>query len=139
MSDIRPGRPTDARYLTGLLGQLGYPSDLDAVTRRLTALLKSPTRQIMIAGPGDGYIEVERRLTLQHDERAEITGLAVDSRARRSGIGRALVNAAEEWAAGQGIHSLVVRSNVLRPESHPFYAGIGYERMTTSHNYRKEV
>jgi ribosomal protein S18 acetylase RimI-like enzyme len=87
----------------------------------------------------DGYVSVERRLILVEDERAEITGLVVDSAARRSGIGRALVKAAEQWAVHQGLHTVVVRSNVVRPESHPFYEGIGYQRMKTSHTYHKEV
>jgi hypothetical protein len=33
----------------------------------------------------------------------------------------------------------VVRSNVERVESHPFYEGIGYQRTKTSHIYRKEL
>jgi GNAT superfamily N-acetyltransferase len=114
------------------------------VTSRLAGLLKSATQEVLVAVPADdsridGYIGVERRLTLEYDERVEITGLVVDSVARRSGLGRTLVNAAEQWALQHGLHTIVVRSNVVRPESHPFYEGIGYQRTTTSHTYRKEV
>jgi len=144
MTEIRPIRATDAPRLTGLLAQLGYPSELDAVTRRLAGVLNSGTRQVLVAVPADesridGYIGVERRLVLEVDERVEITGLVVDSAARRTGLGRALVTAAERWALRHGLHTVVVRSNVVRPESHPFYQGIGYERTKTSHMYRKEV
>jgi GNAT superfamily N-acetyltransferase len=141
---IRPILATDAPRLSGLLAQLGYPSELEAVASRLEGILNSPTQQVLVAVPADdsridGYIGVERRVLLQEDERAEITGLVVDSAARRSGLGRTLVNAAEQWALQHGLHTVVVRSNVARPESHPFYEGIGYQRTKTSHTYRKGV
>jgi GNAT superfamily N-acetyltransferase len=141
---IRPILATDAPRLSGLLAQLGYPSELDAVTGRLVRILNSPVQQVLVAVPADdsridGYIGVERRMLLQEDERAEITGLVVDSAARRTGLGRSLVDAAEQWALQHGLHAVVVRSNVARPESHPFYEGIGYQRTKTSHLYRKDV
>jgi GNAT superfamily N-acetyltransferase len=144
MTEIRPIRSADASRLTGLLAQLGYPSKPDAVINRLAGILNSTTQQILVAVTDDdsridGYIGVERRLTLEEGERVEITGLVVDSAARRSGLGRTLVNAAEQWALQHGLHTVVVRSNAVRPESHPFYEGIGYQRTKTSHTYRKEV
>ncbi|MEV6875360.1 GNAT family N-acetyltransferase [Amycolatopsis sp. NPDC051128] len=141
MNEIRPARTADAPCLTRLLTQLGYPSELDAVARRLTGILPSVTQQVLVAADGsriDGYVSVERRSALHDDERAEITGLVVDAAARRSGLGRALVAAAEQWARQQNLHTIVVRSNVVRPESHLFYAGIGYVRTSTSHTYRKD-
>lgn len=144
MTTIRPVRAADAPRLTGLLAQLGYPSEPGEVAGRLAGILASPTQEVLVAVPADGSridgcIGVERRLTLVEDERVEITGLVVDSAARRSGIGRVLVNAAEQWAVRHGLHTVVVRSNVVRSESHPFYEGIGYQRTKTSHTYRKDV
>ena len=141
MTEIRPARAADAPSLTRLLTQLGYLSELDAVTRRLTGILPSATQQVLVVADGsriDGYVGVERRSALHDDERAEITGLVVDAAARRSGLGRALVAAAEQWARQHGLRTIVVRSNVVRPESHLFYAGIGYVRTSTSHSYRKD-
>jgi hypothetical protein len=40
--------------------------------------------------------------------------------------------------AQHGLHTVVVGSNVVRAESHPFYEGIGYQRTATSHTYRKD-
>lgn len=144
MIEIRPVRAADAPRLAGLLAQLGYPSDVDAVTNRLASTMDSATQQVLVAAPADdsridGYIGVERRLLLIKDEHVEITDLVVDSAARRSGVGRALVNAAEQWARQRGLHAIVVRSNVTRLESHPFYEGVGYHRTATSHLYHKEV
>jgi GNAT superfamily N-acetyltransferase len=131
MTEIRPARAADALRLAGLLAQLGYPSELDAVTSRLAGILKSAARQILVAVPPgdsriDGYVGLERRLTLHQDEHVEITDLVVDAAARRSGLGRALVTAGGQWAAQHGLHTMVVRSNVVRSESHVFYEGIGY-------------
>ncbi len=144
MTTIRPIRANDAPFLAGLLAQLGYPSELDVVVSRLASLLNSPTQQVLVAVPADdsridGYVGVERRLTLVEGERVEITGLVVDSSARRSGVGRALMRAAEQWAVQRGVAIVVVRSNVMRPESHPFYEALGYQRMKTSHTYHKEL
>ncbi|MGF7238593.1 MAG: GNAT family N-acetyltransferase [Frankia sp.] len=144
MTDIRPIRAADGPRLSGPLAQLGYPSGLDAVTSRLAGILKSATQQVLVAVPADdsridGYLGVERRLTLHSDEHVEITDLVVDSAARRSGLGRALVHTAEQWALQHGLHTIVVRSNVMRSESHPFYEEIGYQRTTTSHTYGKQV
>ena len=104
MTVIRPARAADALRLAGQLAQLGYQSELDAVTSRLAGILKSATQQILVAAlPDDsridGYIGLERRLTLHQDEHVEITNLVVDAAARRSGLGRALVTVGEQWAA----------------------------------------
>lgn len=53
MPEIRPARAADALCLAGRLAQLGYPSELDAVTSRLAGILKSATRQILVAAPPD--------------------------------------------------------------------------------------
>lgn len=82
MTEIRPIRAADASRLSGLLAQLGYPSELDAVTGRLAGILNSASQQILVATDGsrvDGYIGVERRLTLRQDEHVEITDLLVNS------------------------------------------------------------
>jgi GNAT superfamily N-acetyltransferase len=144
MIEIRPARAGDALCLAGQLAQLGYPTELDVVTSRLRGLLRSATRQILVAASPDdsridGYIGLERRLTLHQDEHVEITDLVVDAAARRSGLGRVLVTAGEQWAAQLGLHTVVVRSNVVRPESHLFYEGTGYQRTATSHVYNKQV
>ena len=67
----------------------------------------------------------------------EIIGLVVDAATRRVGIGRTLVTLIERWALERGYSILLVRSNVVRQESHPFYDQLGYERVKTQHSYKK--
>jgi GNAT superfamily N-acetyltransferase len=90
------------------------------VTSRLASILKSAAQQILVAAPPDdsridGYIGLQRRLTLHQDEHVEITDLVVDTAARRSGLGRALVTAGEQWAAQHGLHTMVVRPTSCAP------------------------
>jgi GNAT superfamily N-acetyltransferase len=86
-----------------------------------------------------GWIHVGLRRVLEADDRAEILGLVVSSQARKRGAGRALIAAAESWAARLGLSEVVVRSNVARAESHPFYERLGYARTKTQHVYLKTV
>jgi GNAT superfamily N-acetyltransferase len=66
-------------------------------------------------------------------------GLVIDSKRRRSGLGRELVGIAEAWTLSRGVPSLTVRSNAARTESHPFYEALGYARSKTQHVYNKAV
>ncbi len=86
-----------------------------------------------------GWIAAEHRMLLESGERVEIVGLVVDERARRQGIGKALVATAESWATARGIQTVFVRSNVARSASHRFYEDTGYERAKTQHAYSKTL
>jgi GNAT superfamily N-acetyltransferase len=143
MTRIRPVAIADATEIARLSAQLGYPADVAVFAQRLAALLDSPKHAVLVADAGDagllGFVGVEHRLMLEMGERVEIVGLVVDAVARRGGVGRALVAAAEHWARARGIDEVFVRSNVVRPESHPFYERIGYLRSKTQHVYRKRL
>lgn len=86
-----------------------------------------------------GFVGLEQRLMIESGERVEIVGLVVDERARRTGTGRRLVAAAEDWARARGMPELFLRSNVLRAEAHPFYEQLGFLRTKTQHAYVKPL
>jgi GNAT superfamily N-acetyltransferase len=139
---LRNARLDDAAQIARLADELGYPATTQDIAARLTALLPQSHHHVVVAQGDDGllgWIAVERRLTLESGERIEIVGLVVSSVARRSGIGQALVADAERWALAQGFDSIVVRSNVARAESHPFYERLGYVRRKTQHLYSKPL
>jgi GNAT superfamily N-acetyltransferase len=129
----------DAAEIARLVTELGYPVEVGAILPRLQALLTHPDHLVTAAaGPNDrlsGVIMAEHRALLLYGPQVEIMGLSVGSDVRRSGVGRALVKAVEAWARQFGDSQIVVRSNVVRPESHPFYEKIGYERTKTQHVY----
>ena len=78
-------------------------------------------------------------MALESGRRAEIVGLVVAGAGRRRGVGRALVQAAEAWAAKGGIERLIVRSNITRAESHAFYPALGFSRGKTQAVYQKAL
>ena len=140
---IRPVRLEDAAEIAELSGQLGYPVSAREMSGRLSRSLDDPDYAIVVAEGTDGsllgWIGVECRFLLELGEEVEIVGLVVRQGARRLGVGKALLGAAEEWARGRGLASIRVRSNVTRPESHPFYERMGYARVKTQHCYRKPL
>jgi GNAT superfamily N-acetyltransferase len=143
MGVLRPARIGDSTEIARLAGELGYRVETAAMAARLHEILVLPQHRVTVAqderGGLLGWIAVERRLTLESGERIEITGLVVDALARGTGIGRALVADAEQWALVQGFEAIGVRSNVAREGSHPFYESLGYARVKTQHAYRKRL
>jgi GNAT superfamily N-acetyltransferase len=122
---------------------LGYPVEESSLADRLSRLLVRPTDAVFVAqlGSGDvvGWIHAAEQELLESGRRCEILGLIVQPGHRGAGIGRALVEWAEHWAGSRGLEQMAVRSNVLRPESHPFYERLGYRRTKTQHAYRKRL
>jgi len=139
---IRPARPDDAEEIARLSLELGYPASVEAIAANLASLLASARYLVAVAAQGSrllGWAVVERRLALESGARAELTGLVVGISARRRGVGKSLVAAAEHWGSGQGLGSIYVRSNAARQESHPFYLSLGYHRKKTQHTYEKPL
>ena len=139
---LRDARLEDAAEIARLSTELGYPTSADEMLPRLRDVLADPDHRVIVAAAGSalrGWIGVERRRNLEGGGQAEIIGLVVDARARRSGVGAALAAAAEQWARGLGYACLLVRSNAARVESHPFYAKHGYLRSKTQHVYSKPL
>ncbi len=130
----------DAAQLARLSSQLGYPVSDSETRERLSQILSSPTHIVLVADNGlglSGWVLAECRLSLETGPRVEIIGLVVDATTRRVGIGRTLVALIERWALERGYSILLVRSNVVRQESHRFYDQLGYERVKTQHSYKK--
>ncbi len=139
---LRAAEPADADAIAALSGQLGYPAAARDIQDRLVRLAGSPEHLVLVAVDGStviGWIHAAHQLVLEAGDRCEIVGLVVDREARGKGIGRQLVERVERWAGGRGLRLMSVRSAVTRAESHPFYERLGYERIKTSHTYRKRL
>ena len=136
----RAARMDDSAEVARLCTQLGYPATADDMAARLSVVISAGDRQVFVVEDGDrllGWIGIELRITLETGRKAEIVGLVVDAQVRRSGTGRALVEAAENWVRQHGLDAVTVRSNTVRVESHPFYEGIGFVRGKSQHVYFK--
>jgi GNAT superfamily N-acetyltransferase len=133
----------DLHAVAELSGELGYPSSREDVARRFDLLRSRVDHAMLVAETAEGriagWIQVHPVHTLETDATAEIGGLVVGASFRRHGAGRALVAGAERWAREQGFARIRVRSNVVRPEAHRFYPGVGYELLKTQHTYGKAL
>lgn len=140
---LRPASFDDSAAIAALVGELGYSASDDEIKARLPLLLDSDRYFLAVATAADGVllglVNAERRLNIESGTSFELTGLVVASGARRTGVGSALVAAAESWARAHGANAMRVRSNVVRPESHAFYARLGYGLQKTQHCYARSL
>ena len=139
---VRRAAIADAGRIAELSEVLGYPVEVRTMAERLAHLLARDDNAVFVAVDGEGmvgWVHGAEHELLEVGRLCEILGLVVDASARRSGAGRALVAAIEQFAASRGICQVSVRSNVARLESHSFYDGLGYTRVKTQHSYRKNL
>jgi GNAT superfamily N-acetyltransferase len=139
---IRPATIGDADRVAELSGTLGYPVTGETMAERLGRVLHLETHTVLVAeisGEIVGWTHGAEQELLELGFRCEILGLVVAEGQRGRGTGRRLVEAVEQWARDRGLEQIFVRSNIIRPESHPFYERIGYERYKTQHAYRKRL
>lgn len=140
---VRPMRPGDCSQVATLAVQLGYPATTAEIEHRFRSLGAKAESAVLVAegptGEVEGWVHVLGRSQLISAPQAVLAGLVVDAGCRRRGVGRALVEAAERWAAGRGYTTVRVRSNVVRPDALPFYERLGYEVAKTQYVFRKTL
>jgi GNAT superfamily N-acetyltransferase len=137
---VRDAQPFDADALARLITQLGYPTSPSTLPGRLSRLGSDANARAFVAeSDGDiaGALTIHLRDTLNHDRPiAQITMLVVDENQRGSGIGRALVDAAEQFARDRGCHRINVTTQLMRAGAHAFYERVGYTH--TGRRYAKD-
>jgi GNAT superfamily N-acetyltransferase len=137
---FRPARLADAGELVGLVEELGHPAPPAAVQARLVRLLERPDQAVFVAereGELLGWIHVQEFHSLASDPAGLVTGLVVDPAARRRGLGRGLMEAAEGWARARGLASLRLRARLARAGAHAFYRRLGYSLAKRQLQFRK--
>lgn len=128
---IRAAKARDSAMLANLLDQLGYPASAPEVAERFRRLAEMASEKMLVAernGKAVGLISVHRTMLLHTaDNLCRITALVVDEAARRQGIGRQLMQAAERWAWSQDCAVIELTSADRRADAHRFYAACGYQ------------
>lgn len=127
---IREAQEADISAIADLLGELGYPNGARFVAGRLALLEGTPLDHVLVAERGGqvvGFASVHL-IPLFHQEGnlLRITAIAVSGSARRQGVGRRLVEAAEEFARTNGAIRIEITSGEHRPVAHAFYRQVGY-------------
>lgn len=130
--EIRKATINDVPVLAELMEQLGYSTTIQSMNSRFRHIELNPDYHTFVASiNGDvvGMIGLIKCFYYQMDGvYVKIAALVVDSRFRHEGIGKQLVEEAENWAKSLGATGMSVNSG-NRPErvdAHRFYKRIGY-------------
>ena len=145
---IRPAEPADAEALVALARAVGREPGGWLLTttdwrsaaderRYLKAIRRFPHAAVYVAETEDG--ELVGRLSLSRDQNpasAHVAdlGLMVAEGWRRQGIGRALLEAAVDWARGAGVRKLELHVFPHNAPAIALYERFGFER----EGYRKQ-
>ena len=132
---VRDAHPADSPAVHRLIGQLADAPDEAAFRARFERVLCEDGHRIIVAevdGKLVGVLHVFERPALEKPCEAVVQALVVDSEARSSGVGAALMREAEAWAHGRELPSASLYSRVDRTRSHAFYERLGYRVKGTS-------
>ena len=128
-SFTRPVGDDDGEAVALLLTQLGHPTDAGDVSSRLREVLAeggAAFLQVDESGRALGFFSVARHSVIHASGPIGlITSLVVADDARRLGVGRAMVAAAQDWARDAGCVRLIVTSGEHRSDAHAFYPACG--------------
>lgn len=139
--EIREAQPDDWPAVASLLAELGRPdvlagSDAERHREAFEAYLQRPDTVALVAedeGAVVGFVDLEYRARLNFTSpQAWIPDLIVTERARSSGVGRALLAAAEERARTRGCFALSLESATWRERAHAFYQREGMKHVSNS-------
>ena len=128
---IRRAELREGAAIAACLASLGYDTSAELVGDKLAALTGSAADAVLVAVlPSVGIVGVVsvHVLPLFHapGNLARLTALAVRHDHQRSGVGRALVGAAEAFAWQRQCRRVEVTSGDHRPDAHEFYESLGY-------------
>jgi GNAT superfamily N-acetyltransferase len=129
---IRDAAARDADAVGRLLADLGYPTSAQAAAARIASFAGNPASRLQVAESSEEGVVglVATHIVPRLDDDAftcRITDIVVSAGYRRSGLGSALMAAAEQEARRAGAPRLDLSSGDWRADAHAFYASHGFE------------
>ena len=140
--NVRRAKRMDESSIADLADQLGYPCALPEIRARMARIMQDEDQSILVAEQADSkvvgwvHVFIARRLIVETF--VEIGGLIVAEGQRGSGVGKVLLEAAEDWARDREVSGMRVRSNFIRKEAHRFYKRLGYRRIKQQNVFYKK-
>jgi GNAT superfamily N-acetyltransferase len=132
----------DLAPAVALLSQLGYDMSPDELARRVAEVAATADHALVVAeqaGRAVGLLHLFARPAIENPKEAVVRAIVVDAGTRRSGVGRRLMDYAENWGRERGCRSVTLSSNVTRAPAHAFYDALGYRRSATAYVFRKPL
>ena len=139
---IRAARLPDAGEIAQLTTQLGYELKEADASDRLSRVLTRSNQQLFVAdldGRAVGWVHVVLVEYVDAEAFVLIGGLVVDKAHRRLGVGRALMQRAEDWARDRGCSMVRLNSTAARTAAHRFYENLGYTNIKTQYSFIKPL
>ena len=128
---VRDAKAKDAPVLVSLIKLLEHAVDEKGVRKRISALTKEKLAPLVVTLDKEvvGLCGIQRMVTIHRDQPVgRITILVVAEALRGQGIGRMLVDAAEERLRNLKCALIEITSNDRLTRAHAFYRHMGYER-----------
>ena len=113
---------------------------LEDAKEQLNYLLSSPVNKLFvkeIEGEVAGYIQLSEYVCTYGPRLMNVMALVVDEDLHGMGVGKSLLNHAEQWAKENSAKGIRLNSGVERIEAHKFYEHQGYESVKNQVNFRK--
>jgi GNAT superfamily N-acetyltransferase len=134
---VRDALVGDLASLLGLYGELADrpsagPGELEDSRPLIEAILADPDRRLLVATVaeevlGTADLLIAANLTHHGKPWAMVENVIVAERARRGGVGRALMGRLIELAAAAGCYKVQLLSGRQRVQAHAFYRDLGME------------
>jgi GNAT superfamily N-acetyltransferase len=137
---LRSASLDDAPAMAALFEQLGYPTPVAEIRRRLEG--RGSGSDVFVAVDGCdvvGFVAVSVEANFVGKRSCAIGGLVVRDTHRNREIGALLLGAAERWSLERGVALVTVRSNVVRERARRFYERHGYEIAKTQRIFEKRL
>lgn len=121
---------------------MGYDFSAEKTAENLKISLEKDYEAVFVAQEEDrilGYIHIAEYGLLFAEKGVNVLGIAVAPEYVCKGIGRALMNKAEEWASERGAAYVRLVSGESRKGAHAFYEKCGYASNKMQKNFKKKL
>jgi ribosomal protein S18 acetylase RimI-like enzyme len=129
---IRDAKLSDAPALAALMCELGYETTSAEMRQRLKSILSDKGFRTFVAEINDqvcGMVGTLTHFSHEHNDLSgKIVALVVSKKQRRSGVGRALIAAAEQDFAKRKVMRVSLTTRFTREQAHQFYEALGYSK-----------
>ncbi|WP_101846168.1 GNAT family N-acetyltransferase [Halobacillus sp. Marseille-P3879] len=140
---IREAVINDSDQMTRLMNTLGYPTSSTSLERRLEAIIPDGIYQTYVyeqQGMLEGMIGMMHcKAYHTEDTHVRVIAFVVEQHAQGQGIGRRLMDKAEQWARKRGANRITLNSGNReeRNQAHSIYEHLGFIGKATG--FYKEI